>query len=84
MLLLRLKQIKKSLLYLFDEARLKALRRATIQQAKEVSAPKLSEANTLPDQAAPQSLPTPDPKAEDWASKNSWFGKDRAMTLYSL
>ena len=22
----------------------------------------------------------PDPKAEDWASKNSWFGRDRAMT----
>ena len=22
----------------------------------------------------------PDPKAEDWASKNSWFGKDTAMT----
>ena len=24
--------------------------------------------------------PAPDPKAEDWASKNSWFGKDTAMT----
>jgi len=24
--------------------------------------------------------PTPDPKAEDWASKNTWFGKDTAMT----
>jgi hypothetical protein len=23
---------------------------------------------------------TPDPKAEDWASKNSWFGRDTAMT----
>jgi len=23
---------------------------------------------------------TPDPKAEDWASKNTWFGKDTAMT----
>ena len=23
---------------------------------------------------------TPDPKAEDWASKNSWFGQDSAMT----
>tara|TARA_R110002050_G_scaffold297252_1_gene458400 strand:- start:452 stop:1432 length:981 start_codon:yes stop_codon:yes gene_type:complete len=23
---------------------------------------------------------TPDPKAEDWASKNSWFGQDTAMT----
>ena len=23
---------------------------------------------------------TPDPKAEDWASRNTWFGKDTAMT----
>ena len=22
----------------------------------------------------------PDPRAEDWASKNEWFGKDNAMT----
>jgi len=24
--------------------------------------------------------PTPDPKAESWASKNAWFGQDTAMT----
>ena len=61
-----------------DEARLNALKeQQTI--TKEVSAPKLSDANTLPE-STPQSLPTPDPKAEDWAGKNSWFGKDRAMT----
>ena len=62
-----------------DEARLNALKeQQTI--TKEVSAPKLSDANTLPE-STPQSLPTPDPKAEDWASNNSWFGKDRAMTF---
>ena len=27
----------------------------------------------------PQQAQT-DPKAEDWASKNSWFGNDSAMT----
>jgi len=27
-----------------------------------------------------QSTPPPDPKAEDWADKNEWFGKDNAMT----
>ena len=27
-----------------------------------------------------QSTPPPDPKAEDWAEKNEWFGKDNAMT----
>jgi hypothetical protein len=61
-----------------DEARLNALKEQ--QTTKEVSAPKLSDANTLPE-STPQSLPTPDPKAEDWASNNSWFGKDRAMTF---
>jgi len=61
-----------------DEARLNALKEQ--QKNKEVSAPKLSDANTLPE-STPQSLPTPDPKAEDWASNNSWFGKDRAMTF---
>ena len=61
-----------------DEARLNALKEQ--QKTKEVSAPKLSDANTLPE-STPQNLPTPDPKAEDWASNNSWFGKDRAMTF---
>ena len=27
-----------------------------------------------------QPAPQPDPKAEDWASKNRWFGTDKAMT----
>jgi len=34
---------------------------------------------TLPTQPA-QAAPPPDPKAEAWASKNEWFGKDSAMT----
>lgn len=63
-----------------DEARLNALKEQQSTTTKEVSAPKLSDANTLPE-STPQSLPTPDPKAEDWAGKNSWFGKDRAMTF---
>ncbi len=63
-----------------DEARLNALKEQQSTTTKEVSAPKLSDANTLPENT-PQSLPTPDPKAEDWAGKNSWFGKDRAMTF---
>ena len=63
-----------------DEARLNALKEQQSTTTKEVSAPKLSDANTLPE-STPQSLPTPDPKAEDWAGKNTWFGKDRAMTF---
>jgi len=62
-----------------DEARLNALKEQQ-STTKEESAPKLSDANSLPE-STPQSLPTPDPKAEDWAGKNTWFGKDRAMTF---
>ena len=32
------------------------------------------------DQKQTTSNPAPDPKAEAWASKNSWFGTDNAMT----
>jgi len=28
--------------------------------------------------------PTPDPRAEDWAENNEWFGKDEPMTLTSF
>ena len=28
--------------------------------------------------------PAPDPKAEDWAQKNEWFGSDEPMTLTSF
>ena len=31
-----------------------------------------------------QPPPPPDPKAEDWAEKNEWFGKDEPMTLTSF
>ena len=62
-----------------DEARLNALKE---QQSikKEEPAPKLSDAVNLPE-STPQNLPSPDPRAEDWANTNSWFGKDRAMTF---
>ena len=40
----------------------------------------LSDGGRLPQQT-PQSLPEPDHQAEAWASKNTWFGKDRAMTF---
>ena len=34
-----------------------------------------------PAQQAPQVPVRPDPRAEDWASKNKWFGEDDAMTF---
>jgi len=60
-----------------DEARLNVLKE---QKQIEEPAPKLKDADKLPE-STPQSLPTPDPRAEAWASENNWFGKDRAMTF---
>ena len=38
------------------------------------------------DQYVPPQMPppAPDPRAEDWAEKNEWFGKDEPMTLTSF
>ena len=44
------------------------------QREKEVKTPEIN----LNRQEAAQG--TPDPKAESWASKNTWFGQDTAMT----
>ena len=60
-----------------DEARLNALKEQQ-STTKEEPAPSLSDA--APSESAPKPLSAPDPKAEEWASNNSWFGKDRAMT----
>ena len=66
-----------------------AFENAKIQQAKEYqeggeveqkSQPRLSDEQYLP-RRTPRELPDPDPKAEDWAAKNRWFGSDRAMTF---
>jgi hypothetical protein len=47
------------------------LRQQRAQANQEISAqPDFSEAS-----------PAPDPKAEQWASKNKWFGEDQAMTF---
>ena len=61
-----------------DEARLNALKEQQTT-TKEEPAPKLSNADPLPE-SAQQTPSAPDPKAEDWASQNTWFGRDRAMT----
>jgi len=65
-----------------------AFENAKIQQAKEYQEEvekqkpqrRLSDEQYLP-RRTPTQLPDPDPKAEDWASKNRWFGSDRAMTF---
>jgi len=56
-----------------EEVRLNALKdRQSQDKEQEVRTP------TLQDTVG--RTPPPDPKAEDWASKNEWFGKDNAMT----
>jgi hypothetical protein len=66
-----------------------AFENAKIQQAKEYQEEvekqprpqrRLSDEQYLP-RRTPTELPDPDPKAEDWASQNRWFGSDRAMTF---
>jgi len=63
----------------FENARLQERKQRTESMAKEEPV-KLSDGGKLPEQT-PSELPEPDPRAEDWASKNTWFGQDRAMTF---
>ena len=57
-----------------DEARVNSLKVANEQKPKAQQ----REVNINPQQRAPQQQS--DPRAEDWASRNSWFGNDSAMT----
>ena len=62
----------------FENAKLEQRKSEPVEEEKPVQ--QLSDGGKLPQQT-PQNLPDPDPKAEEWASKNTWFGKDRAMTF---
>ena len=51
------------------------------REVKQAEKPvQLSDGGRLPEET-PRQLPTPDPKAEDWAVRNPWFGQNRAMTF---
>jgi len=63
----------------FENARLQERKQNAESMAKETPV-KLSDGGKLPEQT-PSELPEPDPRAEDWASNNTWFGQDRAMTF---
>jgi len=60
----------------FDGAKLEQ-RKESVAQEKPVQ---LSDGGQLPKQT-PRQMPQADPMAEDWASKNTWFGRDRPMTF---
>jgi hypothetical protein len=60
-----------------DSTRLDAIRKAKEQAENQtVQQPQ----QTTVQQQAPAQTPAPDPKADAWASKNTWFGTDNAMT----
>jgi len=58
----------------YEEARLNEAKAAVEEMAK--AEPKERE---IP-KVSPQQTSRPDPKAEEWGSKNKWFGTDTAMT----
>ena len=60
-----------------DEARLNVMKETAPAEEKPV---KLEDAVDLP-RETPSELPNPDPRAESWAAKNTWFGQDRPMTF---
>ena len=60
-----------------------AMQEAQLNQMKkdrEEQAEKLKASEAAPAQPAPVAPPKPDPKAEEWAKKNTWFGQDQPMT----
>ena len=62
-----------------EEARLNNLKQAQEQRTQQIDTQK---EQIVPQTADPvaQAQQQIDPKAEDWATKNSWFGTDNAMT----
>ena len=64
----------------FENAKLEQRKQTQPVEQKPVQ---LSDGGKLPEQT-PQSLPQPDPMAEAWAARNTWFGQDRAMTFTAL
>ena len=57
-----------------EESKLAQLKAAREEKAQQVEQPQAQQPQ------AQQSKAKPDPKAEDWASKNTWFGQDQPMT----
>ena len=58
----------------------KAREKATKEKETEVPSETKQETSTQ----QPVQYPDPDPKAQDWAEDNKWFGQDRAMTMTSF
>ena len=61
-----------------EEARLNQLKQQREEEAKTQEA--ASRNNASQQGVAQAQPPKPDPRAEEWASKNEWFGQDQTMT----
>ena len=62
----------------FENAKLEQIKQGQEEMVKEDKPIKPSQVQNAPDIS--QQKDNPDPRAEAWASKNPWFGTDRAMT----
>ena len=62
----------------FENARLQQVKQSREQVKDEKPASNFESGQIQ--QTLSDDIPTPDPKAEAWASKNTWFGSNRAMT----
>jgi len=62
----------------FENARLQQVKQSR-EQVKDEKPVSNFESGQI-QQTLSDDIPTPDPKAEAWASKNTWFGSNRAMT----
>ena len=74
--------IEKERLRIFKENQEKQKQRAEQMQTQQAQQPEQVPLNQYqqPVQQPQQQQPQPDAKAVEWAEKNEWFGKDRAMT----
>ena len=65
-----------------EEERVKAAKQQQVQWQQQVAAQQQAAQQQAAQQPPRQQVPArADPKAEDWASRNEWFGDDDAMTF---
>jgi hypothetical protein len=64
----------------FENAKVEQMKEGKPAPTQPTQPTQLSDGGYLPRQT-PQQLPEPDEQAEEWASKNKWFGSNRAMTF---
>ena len=64
-----------------EKERLRIRKNRLEQQSAQEEQPEVEDAINM---ANPQSQPAPDPKAQEWASDNKWFGTDKAMTYTAM